>query len=140
MNAVRDKGFKDVMLGLLSQPGVMDHGRQPMDIIIREKYMSNFHLYITDTTGEIDCISIRESLITGAIPLLSTSGIFKDRPGIHFDITDELSYKKIGLHIANMLKKQDNLKEYRERLKKSPLIIGWDKIAQAWLDIAWSLD
>ena len=29
---------------LLAQPGVMDHDRQPMDMIIREKYLSTFHL------------------------------------------------------------------------------------------------
>lgn len=140
MNAVKDEKFKNGMLGLLSQPGVMDHGRQSMDIIIREKYMSNFHLYISETTAEIDCISIRESLITGAIPLLSNFGLFKDRAGIHFDITDQKSYQMIGLQLAQLLQKQDTLQAYREELKKSPLIVDWARIAQAWLDLVWTMD
>ena len=64
----------------------MDHGKQPLDIIIREKQMSSFHLYVTNSFSEIDCISIRESLATGAIPLISNFGVFKERDGIHFDI------------------------------------------------------
>jgi len=140
MNGVKDEQFKNGMLSLLSQPGVMDHGRQSMDVIIREKYMSNFHLYISETTAEIDCISTRESLITGAIPLLSSFGLFQDRPGIHFDIKDQKSYQMIGLQLAQLLQKQDTLEVYRNELKKSPLIISWAKIAQAWLDVAWSMD
>lgn len=140
MNAVKDEGFKNGMLGLLSQPGVMDHGRQPMDIIIREKYMSNFHLYISETTAEIDCISIRESLITGAIPLISNFGLFKGRPGIHFDITDQSSFQMIGLQISEILKKHDTLDAYRNELKKSALIVSWEQIAQAWLDLVWTMD
>ena len=42
--------------------GVIDHGRQSTNIIVREKYLSTFQLYITNTPSEIDCISIRESL------------------------------------------------------------------------------
>lgn len=140
MNGVKDENFKKGMLGLLSQPGVMDHGRQPMDIIVREKYMSNFHLYLTETTAEIDCISIRESLITGAIPILSNFGLFKDRPGIHFDITDQKSYQMLGLQIVQILQKQETLDLYRSELKKSPLVVGWNKIAQGWLDLVWTMD
>jgi len=135
MNAVRDEKFKTAMLSLLSQPGVMDHGRQPMDIIIREKYMSSFHLYVTESTAEIDCISIRESLITGAIPLLSNFGLFKDRPGIHFDVTDQRSYQIIGLQIIEMIRQKDNLEKFRDEMKQSELIVGWNDIADRWLNL-----
>ena len=70
----------------MGQPGVMDHGRRPMDEIIKEKWKSSFHLYITDCEGEIDCISIRESLCTGCIPLISKSGVFDKRDGLHFNL------------------------------------------------------
>lgn len=140
MNGVKDENFKRAMHGLLAQPGVMDHGRQPMEMIIREKYMSNFHLYITESTAEIDCISIRESLITGAIPLLSNFGLFKDRPGLHFDVTDQSSYQMIGLQILRLLQRQEIFEEYRAELRKSPLVVGWAKIAEGWLDHAWPLD
>ena len=134
MNGVRDENFKKAMQLLLSQPGVMDHGRQPMEMIIREKYMSSFHLYITESTGEIDCISIRESLATGAIPLLSNFGVFKDRAGIHFDLVDQSSFAKIAFQILELLKKQDSLNAFRHELRKSPLLISWSDIAKQWID------
>ena len=63
----------------------MDHGRQSMNMIIREKYLSTFHIYLNNCIGEIDCISIKESLITGCIPIISRFGVFKERHGIQYE-------------------------------------------------------
>jgi glycosyltransferase involved in cell wall biosynthesis len=133
MNGVRDENFKKGMQMLLSQPGVMDHGRQPMEYIVREKYLSSFHLYITETTGEIDCISIRESLATGAIPLISNFGVFKHRDGIHFDLVDQKSFATIAMQILELFKKQDLLEKLRQDFKKSPLLVSWSEIAKQWV-------
>lgn len=83
MSRVKDKNFINAMNQLFQQDGVYEYGRQPFSTIVREKYMSNFHLYFTSTSVEIDCISIRESARMGCIPLLSQHGIFPTRPGIH---------------------------------------------------------
>ena len=137
MNGVRDENFKNAMEKLLATPGVMDHGRQPMEIIIREKHMSSYQLYVTNTPGEIDCISIRESLATGCIPLLSNFGVFKEREGIHFELNDKdpKCFQQIGLKILQLMKQNDKLGDYREKIKKSPLLINWSQIAQKWLDL-----
>ena len=137
MNHVQHQEFKNVMQQLLSLPGVMDHGRQPMEMIIREKYLSSYHLYITDAEAEIDCISIRESLITGAIPLLSNSGVFKDRDGLHFELGDKSpsSYAQNALRIAGLLK-DPKVPFYREHFKQSKTIINWLDTANVWLDQA----
>ena len=136
MNNIKEELIRNGLIQLLSQPGVMDHGRQPMDIIIREKYMSSFHLYVTNTPIEIDCISIRESLATGAIPLISNGSVFKNREGIHFDLVenDVKCYQMIGVKICELMKQGDKLNGYREQLKKSPLLINWNKTALKWLE------
>jgi hypothetical protein len=54
--------------------------------IIEEKYNSTFHIYITLTDAEIDCISIRESLVTGCIPIIYNHGVFEERDGIKYDL------------------------------------------------------
>lgn len=136
MNGINDENFKKAMRELLSQPGVMDHGRQPMEMIIREKYMSSFHLYINESNREIDCISIRESLATGAIPLISNFGVFKDRDGIHFDIVDQSSYQNIGLQISQLFQKKAELDSYRSQIKSSHLLVSWSAIADQWLEKA----
>jgi hypothetical protein len=131
-----DKNMKTLFDQLLSQPGVMEHGKQPMAMIIREKYMSGYHLYITNTPDEIDCVSIKESLVTGCIPLISNFGIFKSREGIHFELTSNTDiecYQNIARKILEVLEQNDRLIGYREQLKKSSLIISWDNVAKEWL-------
>jgi glycosyltransferase involved in cell wall biosynthesis len=115
----------------------MDHGRQPLEIIAREKHRSSFQLYVTNTPIEIDCISIRESLATGCIPLLSNFGVFKDREGIHFDLnpTDSRSYQNIALKISQLMKQPELLNGYREKIKKSPLLINWQEVAKEWIKL-----
>ena len=135
MDMIQDQNYKNYMSSLLARPGVMDHGRQPMEMIIREKYYSNFQLYITNSLLEIDCISIRESLVTGCIPLLSNSGVFKERDGIHFDLTeDDKTYGLIAVKIIQLLKKYDEMNNIREKLKDSPSIINWEDVSKKWLD------
>jgi hypothetical protein len=132
MDHITDENFKKEMTTLLASPGVMDHGRQPLDIIVREKYMSNFHLYVTNTS-EIDCISIKESLVAGAIPIISTSSIFKERDGIHIEIddTNTMSYANLALKVLELMK--GNLGSLRNNLKESKTLIGWHDISKKWL-------
>jgi len=137
MENIKDDQSRAILKEVLSQPGVMDHGRQPMEIVAREKHRSSFQLYVTNTPIEIDCISIRESLATGCIPLLSNFGVFKDREGIHFDLNekDSRSYQQIALKIVQLMKQQDKLTGYREQIKKSPLLINWEQVAMKWIDL-----
>ena len=136
MDNIKDDNARNVLTKVLSMPGVMDHGRQPMDVIIREKHMASYHLYITNTPIEIDCISIRESLATGCIPLISNYGVFKDREGVHFELKDRdpKCYQQIGLKIVQLMKQGDKLDGYREQIKKSPLLINWKQVAETWIN------
>ena len=120
---------------LLGQPGVMDHGRRPMNEIIKEKWRSSFQLYITDCPGEICCISVRESLVTGCIPLISKSNVFANREGLHFDLdkTPE-GYQRIAQGICNLLTKPEFSDMCRERFKQSSSIVNWKDTAQRWAE------
>jgi len=135
MNNIKDDKIIQMFSYLLAQPGVMDHGRQPMEIIAREKHLSSFQLYTTNTPIEIDCISIRESLATGCIPIISNFGVFKDREGVHIDVEEGnlKSYQAIALKTLQIMHNGHKLVEYRERIKKSPLLIEWKEIAERWL-------
>lgn len=137
MNGVTDESFKGTMTKLLSSYGVMDHGRQPMDMIIREKYSSTFHLYITDSLAEIDCITIRESLATGCIPLLSNSNLFKDRDGVHFDLPNKLpqTYQQIAIKILHLMRQEEQLSQYRQEFRGSKTLSSWKETADSWLGV-----
>ena len=137
MNNIKDEKVREVLTKILAQPGIMDHGRQPVNIIAREKHLSSFQLYVTNTPIEIDCISIRESLATGCIPLISNGSVFKDREGIHFELKDKdiQCYQQIGYKIVQLMKQGDKLNNYREQIKKSSLLINWDSVSDKWLEM-----
>ncbi len=136
MNGITNEQYKNYLKMLLAQPGVMDHSRQPVEIISREKSMSNFHLYLTDTISEIDCISIRESVLAGCVPIISNCGVFKERDGIHidFDSTDEKMIKFCAVKIIDLLKNPSKVEECRLQMKNSKNIVGWKQVAQEWLN------
>ena len=137
MDYIYDNNFKTTTQYFLGLPGVMEHGRQPMDIIIREKQLSTFHLYITDTIGEIDCINIKESIVSGCIPIISNSGVFKERDGLKFSLDDNLSiddmYNIISDKIIHFMNSQDSINLLRDELKKSKTIVSWETIGDQWL-------
>lgn len=132
MDLIKDPNHINYLRTLLGQPGVMDHGRQPMEIIIREKYLSTFHFYITNTEVEIDCISIRESLVAGCIPLLSNFGVFKERRGLHFDFNTDKEINMCAINIINLLNNPKKVDEIREQIKTDSTIIDWETIALEW--------
>jgi hypothetical protein len=134
MDGIRDEQYKSYLRNLLSMPGIMDHGRQPTDIIIREKYMSTFHFYLTNTQAEIDCISIKESVVTKCIPLISNFGVFKERVGMHFDFNDDTNIKLSAIKIIELLKNQDKVEEIRNTLINDNTIINWMDVSKLWLE------
>jgi hypothetical protein len=136
MDYIFDQNFKNKLLLLMGQPGVMDHGRQPMEMVIREKYLSTFHLYINNSEAEIDCISIKESLVTGCIPILSNFGVYNERDGIHlpWEPENDTLCDIIAEEIINKMNDTRFVEDEREKCKKSDTIIRWSVIAKKWLE------
>ena len=134
MDYIFDEKYKFKMNLLMSQCGVMDHGRQPMEMIIREKYLSTFHIYFNQSIAEIDCISIRESLITGCIPIISNFGVFKERHGIQYDynISDKNCYN-IAIDIINKMYDSNFINQSRNQIMESSTIISWFDISKEWI-------
>jgi len=128
-----DKNFQYNLTLLMGQPGVMDHGRRPVDEIVIEKWRSTFQLYISSCDGETDCISIRESLVSGCIPLISKHGVFKNRDGLHFDLEETPEgYEKIAKRIIKLLNKPDFIEMSRNKFSKSPTIMDWGFVSREW--------
>lgn len=134
MKNVPDQGFKTEMETLLKQPGVTDHGRVDATVIAREKWRCGLHLYFTGTPVETDCLSIRESLVTGCVPVLSTTNVFAERDGAHLDMSpDETkSYIVLAKEVVSLMRRED-LDHVRDQLRKSPTITTWAQTADVWM-------
>lgn len=121
---------------LFKQKGVKEHGRVSLEKIAEEKCRSAIHFYVSNSETEIDCISVRESLVCGAVPILGTDYVFKERDGIHISgsTDDPATYRKAGSTIVKLLNNPEILEKKREVLKHSRTIISWEDVAKKWLN------
>jgi hypothetical protein len=135
MNRLAKTPLGQRLVKLFEQPGIHEHGRIDLEEIARQKAKSGFHLYVSNSETEIDCISVRESLLCGAIPVLGNDYVFSERDGIHVTgkTSDESTYKRAASIIIGSLKRESAyLEKIREKLKKSKTIISWDDISKEW--------
>jgi len=101
-----------------------------------QKMRSSFHLYLNSSIAEIDCISIRESLITGCIPIISKFGVFKERHGLMIDFSDNMDnnlFEKIAEEIVSKMNDINFMESARNQLMLSSTIIDWNNVAKMWL-------
>lgn len=127
MDLVDDK-FRGYMRNLIGNTkNVMDHGKQPLEIIAYEKFYSTYHLYYTDTKIEIDCISIRESILCGCIPIISTFGVFLERDGLKFREPNE-----IPKFLGELFNNPDKVEYIRNNLFKSEYLFDWNYVSEKW--------
>ena len=104
-------------------------------IIINEKWKSTFHLYITKTEEEIDCISIRESIASGCIPLISDFGVFKERNGIHFKMAEsptQNDYKNFASQICSIMRNKELISRFRSEIINKEKFEDWETISKEW--------
>lgn len=134
MKFITDERLRTKLTFMLAQPGVMDHGKQSKEMIAREKHLSTFHLYITETDTETDCIAIKESVSAGCIPLLSNSKVFKERDGVHYDIED-IDEEKIDFivnDILDLIKNEERRNNLIDKFKNNNSIKNWEQISKLW--------
>lgn len=135
MNRLAKTPLGSKLKTLFQQAGVKEHGRVSLETIAKEKAKSAIHLYISNSSTEIDCISVRESLICGSVPVLGNDYVFKERDGVHVNgSTDDMTtYKRAAKTVIDLLKNQDKLQKERSELYKSKTIVSWESVAEEWL-------
>jgi hypothetical protein len=122
---------------LFKQPGVKEHGRVSLKKIAEEKSKSAIHLYVSNSPTEIDCISVRESLLCGSIPVLGNDYVFKERDGIHVtgSTKNPSTYTKAATTVIRLLSNPADLEAKRLELRKSKTILAWETVAEEWLKV-----
>lgn len=136
MDNIMDDTYKIKLRLLLGLPGVMDHGRQPLSLVAREKHMSSFHFHLNNLYEEVDALTIRESLKAGCIPLISKAGVFLERHGLQFDWdpnSDELC-KLIAQDILQKMHDFEFVDKAREQIMSSNMTDNWETISEKWLN------
>ena len=137
INTIAKTPMGDRLKTLFKQPGVKEHGRVSLEQVAKEKATSAIQLYISNCATEIDCISVRESLLCGSVPVLGNDYVFKERDGVHVaGSTDKPStYKKAAGTVIRLLKDPAALEKKRQELLESKTIIPWKTVAEEWLKV-----
>jgi hypothetical protein len=130
--------LKNRLSALYELPGVTHHGRVSLQKIAAEKKRASFHLYVTDTPAEIDCISVRESAAAGCIPILSNKSVFSERDGFKVsvqDIRNPEEMKKAAQEIIDCVMDKEFVEGMSQELKNSRLVFGWQDVADKWISV-----
>jgi hypothetical protein len=142
MSYLYDQKLKNELTFLLANtPGVYDHGRASSKEISIEKQTSTFWLYPSHSQTEIDCINVRESLISGCIPIISEIAVLKERDGVHvsgdpmtrtFHDLFALTCVKMAKLDASELQKISQ-EFYNTTIKSNTLSFTWHDVALKWI-------
>jgi glycosyltransferase involved in cell wall biosynthesis len=128
--------WKRKMMDLMNQPGVVHHGRVGQDELLQEKSRSAIHYYAC-TFEEIDCISVRESVAVGCIPVTSNIAVFTEKSYCVKVVGDPLTQEgqvAIAYKVIELLKNPDQLERFRHQFREQVQVETWDNIARQWLD------
>jgi GR25 family glycosyltransferase involved in LPS biosynthesis/glycosyltransferase involved in cell wall biosynthesis len=134
MDGVQNEEWKKGMSELIAKtPNVTEYGRCPHDVILEEKRKSTFQLYYTDSTAEIDCISIKESVLVGCIPILTNDLVYAERDGLH--LPGKASDVNDLVHAARTIgqwMREGRARSLLPTLQQTHTIIDWTTVAHQW--------
>ncbi len=128
--------WREKMLVLMAQPGVIDHGRIGQDQLIEEKAASAIHYYGC-TFEEVDCISVRESAIVGCVPVTTDYAVLAEKDYCHRvpgDPQDPATQRAVAERIVHLLQNPDELAALRATCAEHAKQDTWDRIAQRWIE------
>jgi len=128
---------KSRITALMEQPGIVHHGRVSNVEVIAEKYKSSMHLYPCHASTEIDCINIRESALAGCIPVLSDQNVCIERDGVHVsgNPIEKEFHDMYAETVISLIRDPDRQDELRKKFKLSPLLFGWEYVADQWMSV-----
>lgn len=132
--------FKNILLPLLKQEGVYEHGKVSHEEILQAKLKSSIHYYI-GCLSETDCISVKESAFTDCIPVVSTNTVFKEKDyclKVGEPNNNPLIQKTQEDGAKLIVKLLTDTDFYNRSLNKiqnhRDQIESWDNIAKKWKD------
>lgn len=115
---------------------VVDHGRVDAIELAKARWASTYHVYVTEFP-EIDCLSIRESVVAGCLPIVLKHAAFSERPAVFVEASQTDSVWDQVLGILRRLKgdtlAQESLRSsLRRSLQTTTLDWEWSTVADEW--------
>lgn len=127
--------FKKTMNKLMSQDGIVHHGKLGHNDLLKLKSSCSIHIY-TGTFQEIDCISTRESACLGAVPVVSsTQRVFLEQPYVYRvdgDPVLKATQENTAQQVADLLNNDEKLNQLRTEYMEKASHMTWENSAVEW--------
>lgn len=134
---VRSEEFKKMMLQLMNQKGVFEHGRVGHKQLIKEFYKSGVYAY-SSHFEEISCISAMKAQACGCVPVVTNYAALKEtvKDGIIIEGKSGIPDvdKRYSEALIGILKDEKRQEEIRSSVLNHKSQFGWEKVAQQWND------
>lgn len=127
--------WKSLMLDLLQQEGITDHGRVNTEDIAKAYLKADVWAYPTDFP-EIDCITATKAMAAKCVPVSTDVAALKERnqgvvvPGSGADPKVQEAFK---VELINLLKDEERKATIRKQLDVGSF--GWDSVAKRWEEL-----
>jgi len=132
---IKDEKLKKQIYDLIEDKGIINHGFINQSDLFKEKLSSGIHYYMSNF-DEVDCISIKESLYCGCIPVVSNINVFNERKKylniIDGDPNEESTQLDAAKLICDIIM-NNNIPQIEKYPFKS-----WEDIALEWINIIYS--
>ncbi|MDJ1185322.1 glycosyltransferase family 4 protein [Roseofilum casamattae] len=128
--------WKQKMLDLMKQPGVIEHGKVGREQLMEEKSTSSINYYGC-TFAELDCNTVRESALVGAVPVTTDYAGLRDKnycvkvPGNPYDRDTQ---EAVAWKLIELMRNPSQLAEIRAQFARSVRDETWERVAQLWLN------
>lgn len=132
--------FKNKLLPLLQQKGVFEHGRINQRELLERKRESAIHYYI-GCALEIDCISVKESVMAGCLPVVSNVNVFAGSERNYCLKIDgypanQETHVKAAKIIIKLLQDEIFYQQVQEKVQKHlSEIENWETISNRWAEV-----
>jgi len=119
---IKDTGWKQMMIELMKQDGVYEHGRVGHYELLEEYAKSGVYAYPSTYTGEINCIALTKAVACGCNVVTNDFAVLKERS------PNAVKDEEFTEEVIRQLKEGKRLEINREYIKEN----SWETIAKDW--------
>lgn len=132
----RDQSWKDQMVELMKQPGIIEGGRIGHKRLAKEYHRAGIWAYPT-TFEEISCIGAMRAQVCGAVPVVNAYAALKEtvkwgvkNPG---DVLNKATFDQYARALVELLKDPNRQEKIRqEMMPKAREEFSWEGVATSW--------
>lgn len=118
---------------LFNHPLVKEHGRVNRRELFRIRESFRVHCY-PDCHSETDCLSVKESILAGCVPVVSKNCVFTTDERQYVQRIDQGDHRAMAEEVLKLLHDDQYFQNVQQRLhqKATEQVLDWDRVVQLW--------